>query len=111
MIIRKINEVPATPTAHGIGLKQVLLASTETSSAVTQIARTTLREGEEVELHVHQTMDEHYYFLSGKGVMVVDDEAVMCAEGVYMLVPQGARHALKAETEMTFITIGVAYDK
>jgi len=111
MIKRDIKEVAAAPTAHGIGLKQVLLAAAETDSAVTQIARTTLRQGEEVEVHVHRTMDEHYYFLGGKGVMVVDDEAVECREGIYLLVPQGTGHALKAESDLTFITIGIAYDK
>lgn len=110
-IIKDINTITAVPTAHNIGLKQVLLSSGDTTSAVTQIARTHLRKGEIVEEHIHKTMDEHYLFEDGEGVMMVDDNCNECKNGIYILVPAGSTHSLIPVTDMKFLTIGIAYNK
>lgn len=110
-IIKDINTITAVPTAHNIGLKQVLLTSGETTSAVTQIACSQLRQGEEVEEHVHKTMDEHYLFEEGVGVMTIDGNSYDCKCGTYILVPAGCSHSLKSLLYMKFLTIGIAYDK
>lgn len=109
-IIRLLAETEAQPTAHQIGLKQVLLANDETPSSVTQIAVTTLRKGEQVETHVHKTMDEHYLFLSGEGCFVLGDERLECREGLFLQVPAGCPHSMEARAELKFITVGVALD-
>lgn len=110
-IIRELSEITVTPTAHGIGLKKVLLCSNETISAITQIAVTQLRKGERVEIHIHKTMDEHYIFLEGEATMLLNGEEHSCKNETYILVCSGAEHSLKALTDIKFITIGVAYDK
>lgn len=110
-IIRLLSETQPQPTAHQIGLKQVLLANDETPSSITQISVTTLREGEQVEEHVHKTMDEHYLFLSGEGCFVLNGEEIECKEGLFLLVPAGTPHCMRAVTELKCITIGVAFDK
>ena len=109
-IVRILSETQPHPTAHQIGLKQVLLANDETESKLTQIAVTTLRKGEEVEPHVHKTMDEHYLFESGEGWFVLDGERIDCREGLFLLVPAGCEHSMVATTELKFMTIGVALD-
>lgn len=109
-IVRSLADIPALPTAHGTGLKQVLLAASETDSAVTQIARTSFRSGERAESHIHPTMDEHYLFLEGRGSMTLGDDRRDCLPGDYILVPAGTAHSLLALTDMKFITIGIAYD-
>ena len=83
----------------------------DTESSVTQIAVTKLKKGEEVESHVHKTMDEHYIILSGEGVMDIDGESLECKDDMYVLISKGSLHSLKATTDMKFITIGIAYDK
>lgn len=110
-IIRELSEVTATPTAHGIGLKKVLLCSNETTSSVTQIAVTQLRKGESIEAHIHSTMDEHYIFLEGKAKMFLNGKEYTCKNGTYILVHLGTDHLLEALSDIRFITIGVAYDK
>ncbi len=109
-IVRILSETQPQPTAHQIGLKQVLLANDETPSKITQIAVTTLRKGEEVEPHVHKTMDEHYLFVSGEGWFMLGDERIECREGVFLLVPAGCEHCMEATTDLKFMTIGVALD-
>lgn len=110
-IIKDINTITAVPTAHNIGLKQVLLTSGETTSAVTQIACSQLRQGEQVDEHFHKTMDEHYLFEEGVGVMTIDGISYDCKSGTYILVPAGCPHSLKSLLDMKFLTIGIAYDK
>ena len=110
-IIKDTADITFIPTSHGVGHKQILLSNDETRSAVTQIALTAFGKGEEVEAHSHQTMDEHYIFRFGEGVMTVDGVAYPCHAGNYVMVPCGASHSLRAVSDMEFITIGVAYDK
>lgn len=107
-IKRNLSEILPIPTAHQIGMKTVLLSNVETISNITQIAITELRQGEEVESHVHPTMDEHYLFVSGEGVMCVDEEKIDCRQGVFLLVPAKSVHSMCAMTDMKFITIGIA---
>lgn len=109
-IARHLNEIAPKPTSHNIGLKQVLLAGDETTSAITQIAKTVLKKGERVEEHVHPTMDEHYLGLSGKGSLWVDDQEIVLVKDTYVLVKAGSKHHLEAKDDICFLTIGVAID-
>lgn len=110
-IIRELSEITVAHTSHHVGVKQVLLHSGETASAITQIAVTQLRKGEEIEVHIHKTMDEHYIFLAGKAIIFLNGEEYTCKNGTYILVSSNDRHSLRALTDIKFITIGVAYDK
>lgn len=108
-LVRKLlTELSPVPTAHRIGQKTVLLNNQESFSNVTQIAVTELQQGETVEEHVHPTMDEHYLFLSGEGVMIVDGEEMECKESIFLLIPATCKHGMTALTKMKFLTIGVA---
>lgn len=89
-------------------MKTVFLSSQETSSSLTQIAITELHKGDFVDIHVHPTMDEHYYFMEGEGFMMIVDEKYICKAGTYLLIPAGYRHSLQACSVIKFITIGVA---
>ena len=108
VVVRDIDSLSPQFTSHGIGEKLVLLANNETQTNVTQIAITRLSNGDKVETHVHQTMDEHYIFLEGEGLISVGQEVIKCKPGRFVLVPAGLRHNLQAVINMRFITIGVA---
>lgn len=108
IIQKEFSAILPVPTSHHVGLKTILLSSQETSSSLTQIAITELRKGDFVDTHVHPTMDEHYYFMEGDGVMIIADEKYICKSGMYLLVPAGYRHSLQACSVMKFMTIGVA---
>lgn len=107
-IKRQLDRVAPMPTSHGIGVKQVLLAGDETSSAVTQIAKSSLIKGEKVEEHIHPTMDEHYLCFSGEGILWVDHQRIVFTKGTYVLVKAGSIHSLEASVDVSFLTIGIA---
>lgn len=108
IIQKEFSDILPVSTSHHVGLKTILLSSQETSSSLTQIAITELRKGDFVDTHVHPTMDEHYYFMEGDGVMIIADEKYICKSGMYLLVPAGYRHSLQVCSVMKFMTIGVA---
>ena len=108
LVSKQLTNISPVPTAHQIGQKIVLLNNQETSSNITQIAMTELRQGESVDEHIHPTMDEHYLFLSGKGVMIVEGEEMECKEGLFLLVPATCKHGMSALTNMKFLIVGVA---
>lgn len=110
MILKLLSEIQPQFTSHHIGVKQVLLSNDETPSNITQIAITTLRAGECVDLHIHKTMDEHYLFLSGNGRFNLGDRMIECKEGVFLMIPAGCLHGMEAIDKLNFITIGVALD-
>lgn len=107
-IKRNLKDITPIPTSHGIGVKQVLLASGETSSAVTQIAKSFLKMGEKVDEHIHPTMDEHYLCLSGESVLWVDHQRIAFTKDTYVLVKAGSSHFLEATSDVTFLTMGIA---
>lgn len=107
-LLKTLSDISPVSTSHGIGQKQVLLSKEETDSCVTQIAKSSLKSGEKVEDHVHQTMDEHYLSLDGKGYLFVNDQQLVFEPGTYVLVKAGNRHHLEAESDISFLTIGIA---
>ena len=108
IIQKEFSDILPVSTSHHVGLKTVLLSSQETSSSLTQIAITELHKGDFVDNHVHPTMDEHYYFMEGEGLMMIVNEKYICKAGTYLLITAGYRHSLQACSVMKFITIGVA---
>lgn len=94
IIQKDFSDILPVSTSHHVGLKTVLLSSQETSSSLTQIAITELHKGDFVDTHVHPTMDEHYYFMEGEGLMMIVDEKYICKAGTYLLIPAGYRHSL-----------------
>ena len=105
---KTIADIIPILTGHGVGEKRVLLSQTEHASPITQIAQTHLQAGLVVEAHTHETMDEHFIFLSGKCNVMADGEDVHCEGGQYLFVPVGVNHQIEVLTDTELITIGVA---
>ncbi len=48
-----------------------------------------------------------YYFLEGQGWMIVDGERIAVKQGAIVIVPQGAKRGMEAETRLAFIATRV----
>jgi quercetin dioxygenase-like cupin family protein len=95
------------PTSHGVGEKRVIVTQTDIGRPITQIARTLLYSGEEVIKHLHPTMDEHFFFLTGECSVLIDGIIYNCVAEDYLYIPAGCNHQINAETDTLMITIGV----
>ena len=106
--IKNINTINDVATSHGAGIKKVLCSNDEASSNITQIAVSRLKAEEQVEMHVHETMEEHFIVEDGTIEFVIDDKVMTVNSSTYVMVPAGTKHGIKAVTNCKMITIGCA---
>lgn len=107
-MIKHLNDIQPIQTSHGCGLKQVLLATGETPTNITQIAVTTLKQGETAEKHCHQTMEEYFFVLDGNLCITIGDRGETCRPGDFIRVNVAVPHSLEALTNCRIMTIGCA---
>lgn len=107
VLLRHILEIIPVPTSHGIGEKRVIATQVDTGKPITQIARTRLKVGEEVEAHVHQTMDEHFFILNGECEIITDNIRHHCKADDYLYIPANCSHSIYVVTDTIMITIGI----
>ncbi|MBI5029532.1 MAG: cupin domain-containing protein [Chloroflexi bacterium] len=55
----------------------------------------------------HPAPDGVYQFLEGTGWMMVDDERLRVQPGAVVVVPDGAKRGIEAETRLAFIGVRV----
>ena len=104
--LKNINTINDVATSHGAGIKKVLCSNDEASSNITQIAVSRLKAGEQVEVHVHETMEEHFIIEEGTLEFMIDDKVMMVNSGTYVMIPAGTKHGIKAITDCKMITVG-----
>ena len=107
VLLRHICDIEPVATSHGVGEKRVIATQETVGKPVTQIARTKLFAGENVAEHVHPTMDEHFFFLSGECVVILDEVDKVCKADDYLFVPAGCKHQIDVTKETIMITIGI----
>ncbi len=56
----------------------------------------------------HPEAEAVYHFLQGEGVMFVDDETLPVSAGSTVIVPQGAKRGMQAETRLAFLAVRVS---
>lgn len=108
MKVKQLSAIIPQMTNHYVGLKRVLISKKETKSNITQIALTILRAGEETDRHCHPSMEEFFFFHSGKLELAVEDETCICVSGDFVMVGCGEMHQLKAIEDTELLTIGCA---
>ncbi len=62
-----------------------------------------LRAGQRIP--VHPEAQAVYQFLEGAGQMFVDDQTIPIQPGVTVVVPQGARRGMQADTQLAFLAV------
>jgi mannose-6-phosphate isomerase-like protein (cupin superfamily) len=97
-------------TAHLQGSKKVFLRNADTPTALTQVAYGTFRTADFCEMHSHATMEEVFFFLSGKGIYTVGEKQIPLQNGVFVRIPAGVKHRLEAvgEDPLQYIYFGIA---
>lgn len=106
MKLKQLSDIIPQMTGHKVGLKRILVSKDETESDITQIAVTTLRAGEETDRHCHPSMEEFFFFLSGKLELTARYDTRVCGQGDFVMVGCGEMHQLKAIEDTKLLTIG-----
>lgn len=112
-LFQSLNDIKPVSTAHQSGEKYVFLAQHETGTALTQFAFGKLMPGEEVETHLHPTMEECFYFISGEGEYMIDSILYNIKPASFVRIPANTLHSLKTagSEPLTFVYFGIAINK
>ena len=67
------------------------------------LAEASLGEGQVTQRHYHGRTEEIYFVLTGEGEMELDGERTLVGAGDAVLIPAGARHEIRAVTDLRFL--------
>lgn len=95
-------------TSHGIGQKFVFCTEKQCESKLTQAAIGILKVGEDVESHIHPTMEEFFFFNSGNVDFSIGEYLIKAIGGTFVRIPAGVPHSLKIMSDSNFIYWGIA---
>lgn len=112
-LLKDLSEILPEPTAHGSGNKYVFRSNDEMPNASTQVAFGRFRPGEVCEEHIHPTMYEYFFFISGKGTYKIEGKNYKLKPDTFLEIPAGMKHSLHADgdQELLFVYWGVATEE
>ena len=98
MEIRARDSAEPFTTRDGSTIRE-LLGLTTAPVANQSLAEATLESGQATERHYHAASEELYYVVEGSGEMEVDGERAHVEPGDAILIPPGAWHQIRADTD------------
>ncbi len=98
MHVRALDQAEPFTTADGSTIRELL--GIPTAPVRNQsLAEATLARGQATERHYHAKSEEIYYVVEGVGAIELDGERGTLRPGDAVLIPPGAWHRIRAETE------------
>jgi mannose-6-phosphate isomerase-like protein (cupin superfamily) len=96
-------------TSHSSGLKRVFI-NNNTETPLTQFAYGSLKKGDQTGVHVHKTMDEYFFIVSGEGVLECGAENFTLIPKTFLKIPAGTNHNLSNNNDrvLEFVYFGIA---
>ena len=108
LFIKNIDSLPMTKTNHLGGKKRVILHKNQTQTNLTQLAKGYLNDKESVENHLHPTMEEFFFILSGKGLFKLENKSFNVSQNDIIRVPANCSHSVKATSDLEFLYWGIS---
>lgn len=109
----QLAEILPVPVTHDPQLlKRVLLKDTDTRSNLKMLNHAAMEPGQSFRLHSHSTMEEVFYFLSGKGEFTLAEETITVSAGDCLYVPVSTVHACTNTglEPLIFLAFGIALE-
>lgn len=107
---RNIKDIQSIPLNHDSGVKKVLFNWQDVDTPCRQISIANFKAGDICESHIHDTLDEHFYWQSGSGYYIIDNEKIEFSDGDYIYVPAKTEHSIHFEQDSQCVCIGIALD-
>lgn len=106
------NQLPETGVSHNPEIKKKVFLENGFIPQITTFAQATFRPGQFVETHVHETMYEVFYILSGKASFIIEGEEVIAEKGMIIAIEPNEKHSQSNpfDEDVTWIYYGVAID-
>jgi len=109
-VYQSLSDIIPVTTVHNIGAKFVFLKEHDTETLLTQFAYGKLMPGEDVEQHLHPTMEEYFYFINGEGEYIIGNDVFSIKPSSFFRIPANTIHAIKpaGTVPLTFVYFGIA---
>lgn len=102
MIINAIGEQKPFTTKDGSVIRSIL-DLTNAPVKLQSLAEARLAKGCATERHYHRLSEEIYFVLEGSGSMQIDHEQRQVGPGDAILIPPGAWHTIRANSDLRFL--------
>lgn len=102
MIINALEAQTPFTTKDGSTIRSIL-DRTNAPVQMQSLAEATLPKGCATERHYHRVSEEFYFLLEGRGIMNINDEVREVGPGDAILIPAGAWHTIRAESDLRFL--------
>ncbi len=102
MIVQNIDSATPFTTKDSSTIRSIL----DRSNAPVEnqsLAEARLPKGATTERHYHRLSEEFYFILEGTGEMTVGSDTRAVGPGDAILIPAGAWHTIRAESELRFL--------
>lgn len=108
MILKNIGKID-TSFAHNSVSRKALIKIGELKSKIQTVNYAWLEPGQFFDPHIHEDCEELYFFLEGKGEMLVNNKMFKIKKGDMAVIEAGEKHGLKntKKSSLFFITIRV----
>ena len=114
MTIHKVNTRYINHDKSVIRNNEVYYIQDNNILANLTLSKTTLHPNKHTKGHKHDGLDEVYHFISGNGIMRINDDFTIVEPGDIILVPGGDFHQVinsSSSSSMEFICIFQKYDR
>ena len=107
-----INDIPETLGHGNTVIKKQLISSDQKKGKIATINYARLKKGMKVTLHAHVDGEEYYFFLSGRGNMLLGDDWSVVIRNDFIIVPKNTLHTLinSNDEDLIFLTIRTIED-
>jgi mannose-6-phosphate isomerase-like protein (cupin superfamily) len=107
-IYSKLDDLQFIKTSHQFGQKKIIFNSSDFETNVMQLAYGKLLANQQIDNHMHETMEEIFIFISGTGIFNIDDIEFDIQKESIFRVPVKTQHNILALTDIEFYYFGVS---
>lgn len=103
-----LENISPEKTSHGVGKKFVFVKKEDVLSNLMQAAIGEIIKGDDINFHVHPTMEEYYFILEGEATFFIENEYEICKKNSFIFVPNNTKHKIITDNYIKFLFWGIA---
>jgi mannose-6-phosphate isomerase-like protein (cupin superfamily) len=107
MFVQSLSDAPVNRRGAG-QVSYLTLAPGQHGSRHLAVTWAECAPGSQQPLHSHPDSEQVYVIVRGRGTMLVEDESREVGPGDTILIPPGARHAIRNDTEAELVFASAA---
>lgn len=107
-LIKRLDEICWNNSSHTGVYKKIIFTNEFFQSNITQVAYSELGAGEQIDYHIHESMDEVFLLIEGVCEFNVNDEVFLANSQSAIRIPAKIKHSIRAITDCNFYYFGVS---